>query len=274
MTRLETFEIARPGNLVLRGDAYLAQGATTGVLVVHGFKGFARWGFFPYVARRIADAGLNAVAVDLSGSGVGADRESFTDTDAFHNNTWSRDLADLGAVADEATRRGWFGERYGVFGHSRGGGEAVLHADAHPRVGALVTWAAISTLMRWTASQRAAWRDRGALDVPNSRTGQLLTVGTAFLDETESRAGTPQDIPAAAARLAVPWLIAHGRNDDVVSFDEAVASHSAARDGIATLLGLDDTGHTFNVAHPMQAPSPSLIAASDATVALFHGALG
>jgi dienelactone hydrolase len=273
MTRSETFEIARPGNLVVRGDAYLADGAKTGVLVVHGFKGFARWGFFPHLARRIAEAGMNAIAVDLSGSGIGADRESFTETDAFHNTTWSRDLDDLAAAAEEATRRGWFGARYGVFGHSRGGGEAILHADSQPRVGGLVTWASISTLMRWTAPQRASWRDRGWLDVPNSRTGQVLTVGTAFLDETEALAGTPRDIPTAAARLSIPWLIVHGQKDDVVPFDEALALRANAASGNANVLGLDDAGHTFNVAHPMHAASPALNTAVDATVELFHRAL-
>ena len=38
----------------------------------------------------------------------------------------------------------------GVVGHSRGGGIAVLQAASDPRVRALVTWAAISSVERWS----------------------------------------------------------------------------------------------------------------------------
>ena len=40
------------------------------VVIVHGFKGFKDWGMFPVVADRLARAGLTAVSVNLSGSGV------------------------------------------------------------------------------------------------------------------------------------------------------------------------------------------------------------
>ena len=51
--------------------------------MLHGFKGFTRWGFFPELSRRIAESGMVAVRFNMSGSGVGSDPESFSEPDAF-----------------------------------------------------------------------------------------------------------------------------------------------------------------------------------------------
>ena len=42
------------------------------VVIVHGFKGFKDWGFFPPFAERVARAGMTAVTFNMSGSGVDA----------------------------------------------------------------------------------------------------------------------------------------------------------------------------------------------------------
>jgi uncharacterized protein len=202
------FELPAAGGLVVRGEALLPAGARTGVVVCHGFKGFSRWAFFPHVAERVAEAGLSAVTFNFSGSGVGPDGENFTETDAFETNTFTRELDDLTAVEREATQRGWLGEQYGVFGHSRGGGLAVLHAARDPRVAALATWAPISTVERWPAEVVARWRERGYNEVVNSRTGQTFRLRTAVLDDVErarGAPGSPLDIPAAAAALGARW---------------------------------------------------------------------
>ncbi|MGK2935441.1 MAG: alpha/beta hydrolase family protein, partial [Gemmatimonadaceae bacterium] len=158
------FELVRTHEgreLVIRGDVYLSPNATTGVVFSHGFKGFGRWGFYPYLAPHVAAAGFNAVTFDYSGSGIGADRETYTDPDAFARNTYTLELADLVAVVAEARRQGWIGSRYGVFGHSRGGGDAILHAARSPGVAALVTWAAISHVLRWLPAAAEQWRRLG-----------------------------------------------------------------------------------------------------------------
>ena len=67
-------------------------------ILLHGFKGFAAWGFFPEIARRIAERGCVVVRYDASGNGVGEDGESFTELEAFARNTLSREIEDLEAV--------------------------------------------------------------------------------------------------------------------------------------------------------------------------------
>jgi len=65
------------------------------VVVVPGFKGFKDWGMFPPFADRLARAGLSAVSMNPSGSGVD-DAGDFTLVEFEH-----RDLERYGARAEE-----------------------------------------------------------------------------------------------------------------------------------------------------------------------------
>jgi dienelactone hydrolase len=234
------------------------------VIICHGFKGFSRWGFFPHFAESIAGEGLRAVRFDFSGSGVGADGETFSEPLAFEANTFTRELEDLAAIESDARRRGWLAAPYGLLGHSRGGGTAILHAAGNRSVGALVTLAAISRVRRWSDAEERDWRARGFREILNTRTGQILHVGTALLDDVIAGESGPLDILAAAARLKAPWLIIHGDADSSVPVDDAHALADAAPD--ARLLIIDGASHTFDIAHPMRESSPALDLAVSETV--------
>jgi alpha-beta hydrolase superfamily lysophospholipase len=253
----ESFEIAGSGGHPIRGDVVHPRGEARGaVIVCHGFKGFARWGFFPYLSEQLAERGVRAIAFDFAGSGIGADRERFTELDAFRDNRFARELDDLAAVQRESESRGWLDERYGLFGHSRGGGVAVLHAAREPRVRALATWAAISTIARWGEEERARWRARGFAEVTNARTGEVLRVGTALLDEIEREADGALSITDAAARVGVPWLLAHGTADETVPFAEGERLAAAARPDVVTFAPIRGASHTMDARHPLPAPIP------------------
>jgi alpha-beta hydrolase superfamily lysophospholipase len=226
--------------------------------MVHGFKGFKDWGFWPPFAERLARAGLAAVSFNLSGSGVDVNGDA-TLRDQFARNTFSADLADLSTVL-AALGEGALGvvtpSRLALVGHSRGGGIAILQTARDPRVNALVTWAATASTNRWGPETRKRWRAAGILNVTNTRTGQVLPMSTALLDDAERNAGA-LDILAAAARITVPWLIIHGREDETVAFEDAEALRRASSLDTTTLLPLDHTGHTFGAAHPWQPPAPT-----------------
>jgi len=238
------------------------------VIVVHGFKGFKDWGLWPSLAERIARAGLSAVTLNLSGSGVD-DSGEFVYAERFGHNTFSAELQDLRRVAD-ALHSGALGvappSAVGVLGHSRGGGVAVLHTAADARVKALVTWAAISTVERWPAPQRAAWRAAGVNQVKNARTGQVLPLYTDVLDDVERNASV-LDIAAAAHRVAVPWLIVHGTEDEAVPVAEGERLAGAAPG--ARFVPVESAGHTFGAVHPWQGAPPALEQVEDMTLAFF-----
>ncbi len=236
------------------------------VAILHGFKGFKDWGMFPPIAERLARAGFTAVSFNFSGSGVD-DAGDFTLPERFAHNTFSAELSDTRLVLD-ALYRGELGvpppTTTGLIGHSRGGGIAVLHSAQDVRVQALVTWAAISTVERWGAEEREAWRTTGQTSILNARTGQTLPLYSDVLDDIERNASA-LDIQSAAARLRIPWLVVHGQSDESVRFAEAQAL-IASSGGTARLLQVEAGGHTFGAAHPWRGSTPELEAVFDATL--------
>ncbi|MGH7512463.1 MAG: alpha/beta hydrolase [Gemmatimonadales bacterium] len=238
------------------------------VVVVHGFKGFKDWGLWPTLAERLARAGLSAVTLNLSGSGVD-DSGEFVYPERFGHNTFSAELQDLRRVTD-ALAGGELGvappSAVGLLGHSRGGGVAVLHTANDARIKALATWAAISTVERWPMSQRAAWRSAGVNEVKNVRTGQVLPLYPDVLDDIERNAAA-LDIEAAAGRVAVPWLIVHGTEDEAVALAEGERLAAAATG--ARFLAVEGAGHTFGAVHPWRGATPALERVEDTTLAFF-----
>jgi pimeloyl-ACP methyl ester carboxylesterase len=221
---------------------------------------------FPPLSERLARAGFTAVSFNFSGSGVD-DAGDFTRPERFGHNTFSAELSDARQVL-EALHQGELGVpqpgNIGLIGHSRGGGIAVLHAAQDVRIQALVTWAAISTVERWSQEERARWRRTGRTTVLNARTGQELPLYTDVLDDIDRNASA-LDIGSAAANIRVPWLVVHGRADESVRFAEAETLIAASR-GTARLLEVKGGGHTFGAAHPWRGSTPELDAVFDATL--------
>ena len=265
----EAFEIPGKDGLSIRGERYLAESPIGTVFVCHGFKGFAHWGFFPYVAQSLARSGLNAVTFDFSGSGIGPDRESFTQPEAFSTNTFARELDDLENLLDYARRSSWIDEKFGLFGHSRGGGTSILFAAAdRSDVTALVTWAAISHVNRWSADDALDWRRRGFREVVNSRTGETLLLGTDLLDEVEAHLNTKVNILAAARKVKAPWLIVHGTADETVPHSEAEELHQRSA-AVSSLRLVEGGNHGFGAVHPLTEAPPLLDRVVNETVKFF-----
>jgi pimeloyl-ACP methyl ester carboxylesterase len=241
------------------------------VVVLHGFKGFKDWGMFPPFAERLARAGLTAVTLNLSGSGVD-DAGAFSRPDQFGHNTFSAELEDLGRVID-ALFRGELGvappTALGLLGHSRGGGIAVLQTERDRRVRALVTWSAISSVERWSPAEQAQWRESGAKEIVNARTGERLPLYPDVLDDIGRHATGALDIMGAATRLQVPWLIVHGSADESVSPMEGEALRGSSPLQTTRLLELQGAGHTFGAVHPWKGETPELGKVFDATLGWF-----
>lgn len=267
------FTLDLPDGRTLRGVVHSPRGAggpRPPVVICHGFKGFMDWGFFPHLAELLAARGFAAVRFNLSGAGVVPGEDRVSDPEAFKADTYSREVEELeavlGAVAD-----GLGGERVapgtiGLFGHSRGGGVALLAAAGErfrDRIGALVTWAAIGEADRFTEEQKAAWRSDGELEVINARTGQRLAMGLGLLEDLEENRDT-LDLEAAAGRRTAPWLIVHGEADETVPLAEAHGLRAAAAEP-TELLTLPGAGHTLGAVHPFAGPNPDLIEAMNAT---------
>ncbi|MFL5495583.1 MAG: alpha/beta hydrolase family protein, partial [Gemmatimonadales bacterium] len=244
------------------------------IVVLHGFKGFKDWGMFPPLAERLARAGFTAVTLNLSGSGVD-DAGEFSLPERFAHDTFTAGLTDLGRVLD-ALSEGELGVRppssLGLVGHSRGGGVAVLQAARDSRIGALVTWSAISTVDRWPAPERAEWRAAGVKQIRNARTGQVLPLYPDVLDDIECHRAA-LDIAAAASRIRIPWLIVHGALDESVPLEEGERLAAVAPAGTSRFLPIENAGHTFGATHPWNGGTAELERVFEATVALLSSEL-
>lgn len=270
-----TFELPSPdGAPPVRGDLRVLQGhrADAAIVILHGFKGFRRFGFFPGFARAAAARGFAAVNVDFSHNGVGANGLEFVEMDRFAAQTHTRNLDEIRRVVDVLASGGLLGRparRVGLAGHSRGGGEAVLAAAEDPRIDALVTWAAVADIpSRWTEDQIAAWRAGGTVEIENARTKQMMPIAAEYWRDCEANRAR-LDICAAAARITVPWLIVHGDADTSVPVSEAHRLFEAAGED-AELLIVEGADHGFGGKHPYAGATPELRRVADASLDWFE----
>ena len=268
-TSPQVFDIPCADGLFIRGEVYPAAAPIGSVIVCHGFKGFAHWAFFPYLARSLAESGLTAITFDFSGSGIGRDRETFDQLDAFAGNTFSSEMEDIANVVDYARRMKFIKGKFGLFGHSRGGAMAILYAATpDAEVKTLVTWAAIGRTTWWTPEEALIWRKRGYAEVTNSRTGQVMRMGTELLDDVELHGNTKLNIAAAAAKIKVPWLIVHGTADETVPSTDGERLHELSM-GKSTLRLIEGASHAFDATHPLSEVRPVLENAVQETVKFF-----
>ena len=230
------------------------------VVIVHGFKGFKDWGMFPPTAHALGARGVATVALNTSRNGVGEDPLEFTELSSFARNTPGREVADVRLVVDSIEA----GEadpaldvsRLGLLGHSRGGGVVLLEASRDPRVRAVVTWASIASFDRSTPRAKEEWRAQGRMDVPNARTGQVMWLDSAVLDDLEAHRAE-YDLEAACARLRSPFLALHGDLDEAVDPGDAERLHAWCGSAVKQVRRVPRTGHTFGAVHPWAGPTPA-----------------
>jgi pimeloyl-ACP methyl ester carboxylesterase len=242
------------------------------VVVLHGFKGFMDWGFFPHLARSLAERGLAAVCFNTSGSGVGEDPLVMSEVEAFAKNTVTREIEDLERVRTAAAE-GRLGpldaRRAGLLGHSRGGGEALLHAAHHGGWRALATWAAIDAVDRFDDATKELWRANGFILIANARTGQQHRVDLDALVDVE-RNRDRLDVEAACRALDLPVLLVHGEDDATVPVTALERLGAALRGPVRSLLRIPGAGHTFGAVHPFAGETAPYRRALAATLGHFE----
>ena len=242
-----------PGRIV-RGRVALPAGSGSPppcCLLLHGFKGFMDWGFFPLLASELTRNGIATVRFNFTGSGIGDDLENFTEDEAFAKDTLTRQLEDVEDVRSWLEREGPELDlgRVGLFGHSRGGGIALVHASERGDYRALVTWASIPDIDRFDEATLSLWREQGYILIPNSRTGRDHRIDIDMLHDVEHNRER-LDIPAACGRLRTPALLVHGSDDAVVEPEALGLLSEAFPPGMAETLAIEEANHTLGAKPP------------------------
>lgn len=223
------------------------------VLVLHGFKGFMDWGFYPELTRRLVARGLAVVRFNFSGSGHGERPLECTEDEAFFANTPSREIEDVGRV------RAWLDSgavpwidpgRGALLGHSMGGGVALIHAAERRDYRALVGWASVSTFRRFPSEVETLWRRRGFVEIPNTRTREVHRLGLGWLEDIE-RNPRKLDVHGACRRLTTPTLLLHGSEDEAVPLSEGQSLAEACAPDVVRFEVVAHANHTFWASHPM-----------------------
>jgi dienelactone hydrolase len=242
------FEIASDEGLPIRGNLHRPAGRVRGlVVIVHGFKGFKDWGFFPFLSEQLVRHRVAVCRFNMSRSGIGENPDTFDRLDLFEDDTYSTQLADLHAVLRYAQKHVPTVPTF-LLGHSRGGGVALLAAPDLPKLNGIVTWSAISHVDRWDAETIRTWRETGVREEVNSRTKQVMRMSPRILDDYDANRER-LDVLGATARITAPLLIVHGGRDESVPVAEAHAIAARAQDPSIFVIGT--ASHTYNAIHPL-----------------------
>ena len=113
------FTILSDEGLPIRGDLDAPPEAKALVVLVHGFKGFKDWGFFPWLAETLFAHRFAVCRFNMSRSGIGENPEIFERLDLFAGDTYSAQISDLHKVVRYCQQR--VDAPAFLAGHSRGG---------------------------------------------------------------------------------------------------------------------------------------------------------
>ncbi|UCH64916.1 MAG: prolyl oligopeptidase family serine peptidase [Ignavibacterium sp.] len=243
------------------------------LILVHGFKGFKDWGFFPYTGEYFSKNGFFVLTFNFSHNGIGDNLNEFTELDKFAQNTLSLELSELNEVIT-AYKKGFFGEiadkGIGLVGHSRGGAVALLVSSKRDDIHAVATWSAVSNFNRYPERQKNEWRKNGFFEIINSRTKQVMKLNVSLLEDIESNRDNSLSIEKAVKKLNTPLLIAHGEIDLTVPIKEGEAIYHWSDKEQTELFIVKSAGHTFDIVHPFEGSNQKLDSVLNKTKEFFN----
>lgn len=231
------------------------------IIIMHGFKGFKDWGFFPNLASRMTASGYATVCFNFTRNGIGNDLNNFTELDKFAENTISHELSDMEVVLN-AIKSGDVGKniidpgKLGIMGHSRGGAIAILTAQKfQDDFQALVTWSSISSFNRYSDEQIKQWESKGYIEIENSRTHQMMRINKVFWEDLRKNK-SKLDVLKAVKDLEIPSLFVHGDADTSVTQDESEALLDSCSAYSKRLELIEGANHTYGIKHPFEMDTP------------------
>jgi uncharacterized protein len=279
MAKVYSYVISRDGDKPIAADFHTPEKGSTRLpllIFLHGFKGFKDWGHFPLACQYLTRSGFSVLRFNFSHNGTRPDQlTEFADLEAFGRNTFSRELDEVSFVIDDLMMRGDLHpymdfSRIGIIGHSRGGGIAILAAQADSRIRAVATWAAVSDFeSRVNPPELKQWEKDGLVYSHNARTGQDMPLYFSLREDfyvNQQRL----NIREAVTNLPVPLFVAHGRADESVSITEAQLL--TRWNPFAEWLAVPNANHTFGGKHPWEGTElpAEMVKVLNATVAFFR----
>lgn len=273
------FRLELEQDRIIRGDFFPASQSAKALLIIsHGFKGFKDWGMFPYVANFLAKE-LHVVTFNFSHNGVGEDLLNFTELEKFAQNSFSKELEDLGALIQflrsvkDAHHPLASYELASLpiilMGHSRGGGVSLIYAFDHPEeIKAVISWNGLTNPHGlFPAELREEIMRTGRGYTYNGRTKQHMPIDRVVLEDLEENRER-FNIVERVKNCSIPIALIQGTEDF-----ERLRQGSAElikQNPAITWIQIPGGDHTFKTVHPFQGATPPLTEALQATEKFIH----
>jgi pimeloyl-ACP methyl ester carboxylesterase len=273
----QSFQLNNTDNTIIFGD--IRQPSQAGryplVLILHGFKSWKDWGFFPYVAEQIAETGAIGVNISFSHCGVTPGSDIIDKVEEFSNETITHQIQDVMHVISsiksnkidgiDLTEK-WDGRIF-IIGHSRGGAIAILVASRIEGINGLALWAPIARFIRVSSRQRQLWINEGRFTFHDAQSGIELYIKRNYIDDIEKN--NHFDLIKAASLLTTPVIFLHGKQDLTVNIKESEMLFDAIQNKNKKIEIIERTGHTFGINHPFISPGDVLNSIISKTATFF-----
>lgn len=222
------------------------------LVFVHGYKGYKDWGTWEIMGEQLAQAGFYFVKFNMSHNGTTLDDpHNFVDLEAFGENNFTKELADLEVVINYFKSQKEVDPRQIILlGHSRGGGVSVVKASENKAITKLITLASISTLDRFPKNEALDhWEKSGVYFIEHARTKQKMPHYFQFYKDYENNKAR-FDVEKACKNLQIPSLFIHGSADDAVPIDHSENLHRWTAKSIFKTI--ENANHTFGAKEPWE----------------------
>lgn len=227
------------------------------IIFCHGYKGFKDWGAWNLMAEEFAKAGFCFIKFNFAYNGGTIEQPiDFPDLEAFGNNNYTKELADLDSVLNWietslSSNKNIDTSNITLLGHSRGGGIVTIKAEEDSRISNVISLAGVSDFENRFPKDEAfeTWKKEGVYYIVNGRTKQDMPHFYQFFKDFEQNKER-LNIKRASSTLKIPHLIIHGNKDTSVSINEAENLHKWNPN--SELVIIDGADHVFGTKHPWQ----------------------
>ena len=205
------------------------------------------------MATELTQRGFAVLKMNFSHNGTSPEHPfDFVDLDAFGDNTFTQETADVQSVIDFVFSNETISSTVNLdelylLAHSRGGAITMITAAEDGRVKKIVTLSGVSTLQRYTEDELAYWKKEGVVYMLNGRTNQNMPLRYTLAEDYLNNLSR-FELSQIGPRIKQPYLVIHTENDETVPLAEAHKIASWAPN--AELAVIPNSNHSFGGMHP------------------------